>query len=38
MMNISRSEPSRTLFEVPADFKISESAAPMLRRRAGTEK
>jgi hypothetical protein len=31
MTNVSRSEPSRTLFDVPADFKMSEAAAPSRR-------
>jgi hypothetical protein len=35
LMNISRSEPSHTLFEAPADYKLSESAAGMPRPRGG---
>ena len=33
LTNISRSEPARTLFEAPADYKVSESAAGMSRPR-----
>ncbi len=33
MTNVSRSEPSRTLFDVPADFKVSEASA--FPRRSG---
>ena len=33
LANISRSEPARALFEVPADFKVSESPPPDARRR-----
>jgi hypothetical protein len=35
LMNISRSEPAHTLFEAPADYKLSESAAGMPRPRGG---
>ena len=35
LMNISRSEPSHMLFEAPADYKLSESAAGMPRPRGG---
>jgi hypothetical protein len=35
LANISRSEPSHTLFEPPADYKVSESAAGMPRPRGG---
>jgi hypothetical protein len=31
IMNVSRSEPSRTLFDVPVDFKVSEAAVPLRR-------
>ena len=31
MVNVSRSEPSRMLFEVPADYKVSEAPARMRR-------
>jgi hypothetical protein len=33
LANISRSEPAHTLFEPPADYKVSESAAGMPRPR-----
>jgi hypothetical protein len=33
LTNISRGEPSHMLFEVPADYKVSESAAGMPRPR-----
>jgi hypothetical protein len=33
LTNISRSEPSSTLFEVPADFKINEAQGDVLRMR-----
>ena len=29
LANISRTEPAHTLFELPADYKVSESAAGM---------
>jgi hypothetical protein len=35
LMNISRSEPAHLLFEAPADYKVSESAAGMPRPRGG---
>jgi hypothetical protein len=35
LANVSRSEPSRVLFEAPADYKLSESAAGMPRPRGG---
>ena len=35
LTNISRSEPARMLFEAPADYKLSESAAGMPRPRGG---
>jgi hypothetical protein len=35
LTNISRGEPSRVLFEAPADYKVSESAAGMARPRGG---
>jgi hypothetical protein len=35
LTNISRSEPARTLFEPPADYKLSESAAGIPRPRGG---
>ena len=35
LLNISRGEPSHTLFEAPADYKIGESAAGMPRPRGG---
>jgi hypothetical protein len=35
LLNISRGEPARALFEVPADYKLSESAAGMPRPRGG---
>jgi hypothetical protein len=35
LTNISRGEPSRTLFEAPADYKVTESAAGMPRPRGG---
>jgi hypothetical protein len=35
LTNISRGEPSRILFEAPADYKISESPAGMPRPRSG---
>ena len=35
LTNISRGEPSRLLFEAPADYKVSESAAGMPRPRGG---
>jgi hypothetical protein len=35
LLNISRSEPSHLLFEAPADYKLSESAAGMPRTRGG---
>jgi len=31
MNNVSRSEPSRSLFEVPADYKVTETANRMMR-------
>jgi hypothetical protein len=33
LMNISRSEPSRMLFEAPADYKVTETQRGMLRPR-----
>jgi hypothetical protein len=33
--NISRGEPARMLFEAPADYKLTESAAGMPRPRGG---
>ncbi len=33
--NISRAEPSRTLFDAPSDFKVTESARPRPRGGAG---
>lgn len=40
LTNISRSEPARTLFEVPADYTIKEGPAQMrtIRRKPGDEK
>jgi hypothetical protein len=35
LTNISRGEPVHALFEPPADYKVSESAAGMLRPRGG---
>jgi hypothetical protein len=35
LMNISRGEPARLLFEAPADYKVSESAAGTPRPRGG---
>jgi hypothetical protein len=35
LLNISRSEPARMLFEAPADYKVGESAAGMTRPRRG---
>jgi hypothetical protein len=35
LLNISRSEPSHILFEAPADYKLTESAAGMPRPRGG---
>jgi hypothetical protein len=36
LVNISRSEPQHTLFEAPADYKVSESAFGMPRPRGGS--
>lgn len=36
LTNISRGEPARVLFEPPADYKVSESAAGMPRPRGGS--
>ncbi len=35
LMNVSRSEPSRMLFEAPADFKVTETARGGLHSRPG---
>ena len=35
LLNISRSEPSRMMFEAPADYKLSEFAPGMPRPRGG---
>jgi hypothetical protein len=35
LMNVSRSEPSRTMFEAPADYKMTESAGRMQHGGAG---
>lgn len=35
LVNVSRSEPQHTLFEAPADYKVSESAFGMPRPRGG---
>lgn len=37
MMNISRSEPARILFEAPADYKLSDSPAGMSRSRGPSQ-
>ena len=42
LTNINRSEPARTLFEVPADYTIKDAPQPMMRtfrtRKPGDEK
>jgi hypothetical protein len=41
LTNISRNEPARTLFEVPADYTVKEMPVPatrVIRRKAGEEK
>ncbi len=35
LANVSRSEPSRTLFEAPADYKVTESTGHMVRPGGG---
>jgi hypothetical protein len=35
LTNVSRSEPSPALFQVPPDFKVTEHAAPHFRTPAG---
>jgi hypothetical protein len=37
MLNVSRSEPPRMLFDVPADYKVTESAGRMPWPRGGTK-
>ena len=37
-MNVSRTEPPRTMFEPPADFKISETGHPQWQRQQNSER
>jgi hypothetical protein len=38
LTNINRSEPARSLFEVPADYTMSDAATPMMKKRVPEER